>query len=127
MEILEQLSIFLANRPGVLARVTHALAEEGINLKAMSVSDTVDHAVVRMVPDDPRKARDVLERGGALVVETEVLCVELADHPGALAELSDKLARADVNIEYAYGSASSGGVSLIVRVSDVAAARGALA
>jgi len=65
METAEQLSIFLENRPGVLASVSSALAEAGVNLRALCVSDTVDHAVVRLVPSDPKLARDVLERGGA--------------------------------------------------------------
>lgn len=127
MQVAEQLSIFLANRPGVLASVCKALAEAGVNILALSVSDTVDHAVVRLIPGDSQKARDVLEKGGALVVETEVLCVELEDRPGALAGLAQRLAEANVNIEYAYGSADSGGNGvLIMRVSDLGAAKKAL-
>lgn len=128
MESATQLSIFLENKPGVLARITSALADAGVNLRALSVSDTVDHAVVRFLPSDPVKARDVLERGGALVVETEVLCVRLPDRPGGLAGLAKSLAETDVNIEYAYGSADSGGPEglLVLRVSDMQKAKAAL-
>jgi hypothetical protein len=126
VEVVEQLSVFLENKPGVLARVCRALAEAGINLRALSVSDTVDHAVVRFIPDDAGKARDILEKGGALVVETDVLCVEREDHPGALAVMAEDLAKASVNIEYAYGSTASGAGVLVLRVDDIDAARRAL-
>jgi hypothetical protein len=128
MEVASQLSIFLENRPGVLARVCEALSEAGVNLRAVSVSDTVDHAVVRLVPAEARRAHDVLERGGALVVETDVLCVRLPNKPGALADLSRKFAKAGVNIEYAYGSAPEKDAEGIVvfRVNDIDKARAAL-
>ena len=127
MQVAEQLSIFLENKPGVLARVCHALAEAGVNLRAMCVSDTVDHAVVRLIPDDSPKARDVLEKGGALVVETDVLCVPVQDRPGILAGMAEKMSTADVNIEYAYGSTDSDGKGMLVlRVSDLEVARKAL-
>jgi hypothetical protein len=109
--------------------VAQALAEAGVNIRAMSVSDTVDHAVVRLVPTDPALARDVLEKNGALVVETDVLLVPLADKPGELAAAAASLAEADVNIEYLYGSVSSGQSkgTLVVRVSDMDRATKALA
>lgn len=128
MEIAEQLSIFLENRPGVLASVSSALAEAGVNLRALCVSDTVDHAVVRLVPSDPKLARDVLERGGALVVETEVLILTLPDEPGALADVARRFAAADVNIEYSYGSGGTAEAGILVmRVSDMERAKRALA
>ena len=126
MKIVRQLSIFLKNEPGVLAEVSSALAEKGVNLLALSVSDTVDHAVVRMVVSDPPAARDVLEERGTLVIETDVLAIEMPNEPGALAEASRKLAGAGVNIEYAYGSASGDGAVLYMRVSSVDAAKKAL-
>jgi hypothetical protein len=128
MEIADQLSIFLENRPGVLASVSSALAEAGVNLRALCVSDSVDHAVVRLVPSDPALARDVLERGGALVVETEVLVLTLPDEPGALADVARRFAATDVNIEYSYGSggAADAGI-LVMRVSDMERAKKALA
>ncbi|MHC4200287.1 MAG: ACT domain-containing protein [Planctomycetota bacterium] len=128
MEIAEQLSIFLENKPGVLASVSSALAEAGVNLRALCVSDTVDHAVVRLVPSDHGLARDVLERGGALVVETEVLVLTLPDKPGALADVARKFADAEVNIEYSYGSGGTAEAGILVmRVSDMERAKKALA
>jgi hypothetical protein len=74
---------------------------------------------VRLLVSDPRKAADVLGEAGVLVIETNVLVLDLADRPGALAELSHTLARAKVNIEYAYGTTSATGGNLVLRVSDV--------
>ena len=102
MKITTQLALFLDNRPGMLMRVCDALAEAGINIYAMSTSDTVDHTVIRMVVSDPRKALFLFEERGTLVVETDVLLVEADNRPGALADICRKLARAKVNIEYCY-------------------------
>ena len=127
MEVAEQLSVFLENRPGVLASVCSALAEAGVNLRAISVSDTVDHAVVRLVTTDSGLARSVLERGGALVVETNVLLLTLANKPGSLADVAAKLSEAKVNIEYSYGSAGGADAGiLVIRVDDVEKGKAAL-
>lgn len=116
--IARQLSVFLENKPGVLAEVCKALGDHEINIRGVSVSDTVDHAVVRLVVSDPQKAIHVLGEHGALVVETDVLVVKLSDHPGALAELASKFARGKVNIEYAYGSSDDTTATIFMRVSD---------
>lgn len=117
--IENQLSIFLENKPGVLAAVCRTLGEHDINIRGLSVSDTVDHAVVRMIVSDSKKAIHILGEHGALVVETEVLAVELSDSPGALAKLASRLSKAKINVEYAYGSSDQGSGVLFVRVSDV--------
>ena len=116
--IERQLSVLLENKVGVMADVCKALANHGINIQAMSVSDTVDHAVLRIVVDDPRAAIHVLGERGALVVETDVLRIHLDDKPGELGKLAEKLARAKVNIEYAYGTADNQRATLFLRVSD---------
>ena len=117
--IARQLSVFLENKPGVLADVCKALGDHDINIRGVSVSDTVDHAVVRLVVSDPHKAIHVLGEHGALVVETDVLVVKLSDHPGALADLASKFARGKVNIEYAYGSSDDTQATVFMRVSDI--------
>jgi hypothetical protein len=122
-QIVKQLSIFLENKPGVLARLCQSFADEGINISGMSVSDTVDHAVVRLITDNPRKASNVLEAAGVLVVETDVLALTLPDKPGQMATIAKKLSKAKVNIEYAYGTTTAPGGVLIIRVSDIAKAR----
>ena len=119
MPVVKQLSIFLENKPGVLARLCDTFADEKINITGMSVSDTVDHAVVRLVTTNPAKARGVLEDAGVLVVETEVLALNVPDKPGQLASIAAKLSKARVNIEYAYGTTEKKGGVLILRVSDI--------
>jgi hypothetical protein len=103
METVTQLAVFLANKPGTLAAVCDALASEKINIFALTVSDTIDHAVVRMIVSDPKRALSIFEQHGTLVVENEVLLLDLQDNkPGTLSEIAKKLAEKNVNIEYAY-------------------------
>jgi hypothetical protein len=123
MPVVKQLSIFLENKPGVLARLCQTFADEGINIQGMCVSDTVDHAVVRLITDNPGKASEVLEATGVLVVETDVLALTLPDKPGQMAAIARQLSKAKVNIEYAYGTTEAPGGVLILRVSDIAKAR----
>ena len=121
MQIARQLSIFLKNRPGTLADVCRHLHEEGINILGFSVSDTVDHAVVRVVVDEPMRAIHLLGNAGVLVVENDILVLDLKNEPGQLAMLGKKLSDNHVNIDYAYGGLTRDaevGV-LYVRVSDV--------
>jgi len=120
MQITKQLALFLENRPGMLARVCDALSEAKINIYAISTSDTVDHSVVRMVVSDPAKALFVFEEHGTLVVEDDVLMITGDNKPGSLARISQKLADAKVNIEYAYCATPPDAKKglLIVRVSD---------
>jgi hypothetical protein len=125
--IEKQLSLFLINKPGVLADVCQTLGDNEINIRGLSVSDTVDHAVVRLIVDDPMKAIHLLGEHGVLVVETDVLAVEVDDHPGALASIARKFAREKINIEYAYGTSDSGRARIYVRVSDTRKGKQALA
>src|SRR5437764_8229518 len=101
IETATQLAVFLANRPGALARVCEALAKAEINIYALATSDTVDHTVVRMVVSDPTKALMLLGEAGVLALDTEVLSIETASEPGVLGQIAKRLAEADVNIEYA--------------------------
>jgi len=128
VETATQLAIFLANRPGALARVCEALAKAEINIYALATSDTVDHTVVRMVVSDPTKALMLLGEAGVLALETEVLSIETASEPGVLGQIAERLAEADVNIEYAYlagGREAEKGL-IILRPSDVEKARSVL-
>jgi hypothetical protein len=118
MPVVKQLSVFLANKPGVLARLCETFADHKINIQGLSVSDTVDHAVVRMITSNPEKARAVLEDAAVLVVETDVLALKLPDRPGQLAMVAERLSKAKINIEYAYGTTGSSGARLVLRVSD---------
>ena len=104
MQITQQLAIFLENRPGTLARVCDELAAAGINIYAVTTSDTIDHSVIRMVVSDPRRAMLIFEEHGTLVVEDEVLMVDGDNKPGTLARICHTLAKAKVNIEYCYSA-----------------------
>jgi hypothetical protein len=104
MKTVKQLALFLENKPGTLAKVCQALAAAKINIYAISVSDAVDHAVVRMVVNDPHKALHLLGEHGVLVVERDVLMLEGRNKPGELATIAAKLSKNRVNIEYAYSA-----------------------
>jgi hypothetical protein len=125
LETATQLAVFLANRPGALARVCEALGNAGVNIYALATSDTVDHTVVRMVVSDPTKALMLLGEAGVLALETDVLMIETASQPGVLAKIAERLAKAEVNIEYAYLAGSRGAEKglIILRPSDVEKAR----
>jgi hypothetical protein len=125
VETATQLAVFLANRPGALARVCDALAKSEINIYALATSDTVDHTVVRMVVSDPTKALMLLGEAGVLTLEADVLTIETANQPGNLAKIAECLAEAEVNIEYTYlaaGREAEKGL-IILRPSDVEKAR----
>jgi hypothetical protein len=128
IETATQLAVFLANRPGALARVCDALAKAEININALATSDTVDHTVVRMVVSDPTKALMLLGEAGVLALETEVLMIETANQPGVLATIAERLAETDVNIEYVYlaGGRSVDNGLIVLRPSDVEKAHSAL-
>ena len=120
MEIALQLSVFLTNEPGALAEVCDVLAQADINIFALTVSDTTDHSVVRMVVSDPKRALFLLGEGGVLVIENNVLLLENANKPGAFGEMAGRLGKAGINIEYAYlatSPTSERGLT-VVRVSD---------
>lgn len=121
LRTVEQLAIFIENRPGTLSDVCDALADEKINIYGLTVSDTVDHAVVRMVVSDTRRAIALLESRGTLVLESEVLMLENDNKPGSLSHIARALSAGKVNIEYAYLAsmpAAKKGL-LILRVEDV--------
>ena len=102
VQLATQLALFLENKPGTLARLCDALNKAGVNIHALTTSDTVDHCVVRLIVSDTRRALKLVEEHGCVVVETEVLLVEALNKPGALAAIAHKLTRAGINIDYTY-------------------------
>lgn len=106
MPIQKQLSVFLPNRPGVMAQACSILSEAGINILAMAVHDTVDNGVVRLIVDLPTKAVLLLEQEEFYVTEQDVLVIELENRAGALTRVAQSLAEADINISYAYCTAT---------------------
>ena len=120
MQITKQLAIFLENKPGTLARVCEELAVAGINIHAITTSDTVDHTVIRMVVSDPRRALLMFEEHGTLVVEDDVLLVDGDNQPGSLAKICQLLAKAKLNIEYCYSATNPDETKglLVLRTAD---------
>jgi len=94
--------VFLENKSGRLAEVTQALADANVNIRALCIAETIDYGVLRLIANDPAKAKKVLSDGGFTVTETSVLVVEIEDRPGGLAKIIKILARAGINIEYIY-------------------------
>ena len=111
MPIYKQLSVFLANRPGVLAHIASILAEANVNILALSVHDTVDNAVVRLVLDNPTKALLLLENDELYIMEQDVVLLKVDNQPGTLARIAQKLGHADINIQYAYCTAATSQVA----------------
>lgn len=100
--MIKQISVFLENEPGRLAKVTKALADADIDIRALTVAETADFGILRLIVDDPDKAYGILQDEGIAVVEHDVLGVEVDDRPGGLARIGDILAKRNVNIEYVY-------------------------
>ena len=97
-----QISVFLENRAGQFAEITTVLAENGVDLRAVSIAETTDYGVLRMIVDDRTKAADILMQHGYLLSMTPVLVVAVPDQPGGVAPVLAKLAEGDMDIEYMY-------------------------
>ncbi|HSV14523.1 MAG TPA: ACT domain-containing protein [Tepidisphaeraceae bacterium] len=121
---LTQFSVFLVNKPGVLGQVTRALADEKVNVIAMTLVDSQEHGVLRLVAANPETARQVLAKLNLPMTETDVLCLDLSNRPGALADVAGVLGTNHVNINYAYctSGAPGGRTTGIFKVADPAKA-----
>ncbi|MFB0562536.1 MAG: ACT domain-containing protein [Candidatus Lokiarchaeia archaeon] len=124
--MVKQISVFLQNRPGTLANLTKILLDKNINMRALTVADTADYGIIRMIVDDPEKTLKVLKDNEYLVSETDVIAVEAMDKPGGLCEIATVLGEKNVNIEYLYTTLKQGKAIMIIRVSDVEEATEAL-
>ena len=115
-----QFSVFLVNKPGVLAQVTGALAKSKVNVVAMTLVDSQEHGVLRLVAEDAKSAREVLAKLNLPMTETEVLRLELSNRPGALADVATLLGENHININYAYctSGAAGGHTTGIFKVAD---------
>jgi hypothetical protein len=128
MKTATELSLFLENKPGALAAILADFKKHQVNLEAITIVDHTDHALVRMIVTDKKRALEVLEGSGLLVIEAKVLRIEASNRPGALGEVCDRLARAKINIQYLYGSVGiSTRACLFLRVSDLDRAKKVLA
>jgi hypothetical protein len=121
MYIAKQFSIFMVNKPGILARVLGEFAEAKINIIAMTMMDSVEHGVMRVVFAAPEKAEKILKTLNMPYNATNVLCVTLANQSGALAAVAEKLSKNHINISYAYCTAGARGgrTTGILKVANV--------
>ena len=126
---IRQISIFLQNEPGKLSQVCRDLADAGISIATLSLADTSDFGIVRMIVDDHEKAKDVLTAKGHVVNVREVVGVCVPDRPGGMAEVMTILDKAGVNVEYSYAFAFHKGEKavLVFRFDDNEKAAKALA
>ena len=99
---VKQLSLFLENKPGTLSRPMQLLAKAKINILTLSVADTQNFGILRLIVRDWEKAKTLLEKNGCVVKVTDVIAIEVTDRPGGLAEILGALEKAGVNLEYMY-------------------------
>jgi len=121
MYVTTQFSVFMVNKPGVLAQVLGEFARAKINITAITMMDSVEHGVMRIVFADQNKAREVMLKLNMPYNETEVLCINLDNKSGALAAVAEKLAKNHINIGYAYctAGAKGGRTTGVLKVADV--------
>ncbi len=125
---LMQISVFLENRPGVLAELTALLGERGINIRALSIAESRDFGVVRMIVPDPAAAAALLDEKGYSMQVVEVLAVEVADEPGGLAKALRVLAEERLNVDYLYTFMNklSENAVIVLRIDNIDYARSVL-
>jgi len=121
MYMASQFSVFMVNKPGVLARLLGDFAKAKINITAITMMDSAEHGVMRVVFEKPEAARELLAKLNMPYNETDVLCVDLANKSGALAVVAEKLSKGHINISYAYCTAGGKGgrTTGVLKVSDV--------
>lgn len=111
---VEQISVFLENKSGRLAEVTEVLAKGGINIRALSLADTADFGILRLIVNDTEKAKQVLRDNGFTVGKTEVVAIEVPDRPGGIAGILNALKGEAVNVEYMYAFVQKSGEHAII-------------
>lgn len=126
---IRQLTVFVENRRGCLAGITDLLAKNSIDLRALSIADTKDFGILRLIVSDSEKALSVLRESGVLVQITEVIGVKLSDRPGELSAVLAALDRAGINVEYLYAflTRTEQNAYVVLRVEDNEIATGILA
>ena len=125
---IHQISVFLENRTGQLAEITQLLARNDVDIRAISIAETADYGLARMIVDDAQAASTILLSHGDVLSMTPVWAVEVPDHPGGLAQLLSVLAQSHVDVEYMYSlfTHRQGNAYMVLRISDEEAFRAAL-
>ena len=117
---IHQISVFLENRAGQLAEITKILAENGIDMRAISIAETADYGVLRLIVDKPQKTTTILLENGFILSMTPVTVVTVPDQPGGLAPVLQLVAEGHIDIEYMYSlfTHTDGKAYMVFRVSD---------
>ncbi len=117
---IHQISVFLENRTGQLAEITRLLAQEHIDIRAISIAETADYGLARMIVDDSHKASAILLQHGDILSMTPVWAVEVPDRPAGLAEVLHVLSEAHVDVEYMYSlfTHKDGYAYMVMRITD---------
>lgn len=111
---VNQISIFLENKPGGLEFVTRVLRDADINIRALSLADTSDFGILRLIVNDTDKAEKALQDEGFTVRRTSVVAVEIPDRPGGLHSIMEAISGRDVNVEYTYAFVERSGENAII-------------
>jgi hypothetical protein len=117
--MLKQISVFLPNEPGILARFTKVLMEKNINMRAISVAETADFGILRMLVDKVDQCIEILKANNYLVTTTDVIAVDVPDKPGALHEIANLLGENDINIEYLYSTLVKAEAIIVLRIDNI--------
>jgi hypothetical protein len=117
--LIKQLSIFLENRKGRFTEVTGILGDAGINMTAFTVAENSDFGIVRLIVSDPEKAKNTLRENKYAVSITDVICLQMPNKPGALAEVMKIITKEDISIEYMYAFSFGSGAVVIIRPDDL--------
>ena len=117
---IKQLTVFVENKKGSVASVTKLLSKENVNIRALSIADTTDFGVLRMIVSDPALAKKVLNDAGVVVKTTDVIAVSMEDKPGGLGAIMNTINDGDITVEYMYAFAgrSETGAMVVVKVND---------
>ena len=111
---VEQISIFLENKSGRLAEVTDILSRAGVNIRALSLADTADFGILRLIVNQGDLAKQVMKEHGFTVGKTEVVALEVPDHPGGLGEILKILHESGINVEYMYAFVQRSGDNAVI-------------
>jgi hypothetical protein len=112
--LVEQIAVFLENKSGRLAEITSILADNDINIRALSVADTADFGILRLIVDKVEKAKTVLRENGFTVGKTQVIAVEVEDRTGGLAKVLQCIKNAGINVEYMYAFVNKTGENAVL-------------
>ena len=126
--MIKQISVFVENKMGRMAEITKTIGEAGVDIRALSVADTSDFGILRLIADRPEEAVESLRKAGITVTLTDVVAVGVDDIPGGLASAIEAISNAEINIEYMYAfiSRTGGKAYVILRVDNIESAATAL-